>query len=111
MPIGTLTVTASDISSPIATTYIDKITLVGDSSYPTGGMTGVQAALQAQTKDQRQIVDVRSRGPNGGYVPVWDSDNGKLMLYVCGGSAAVMGELANATNVSGTTFKLLVFSK
>ena len=112
MAIGTLTVTSQDIEGPNATHFVDEITLVGDSSYPTGGMTGVQAALRAATKDQRQIVDVRPRGPNGGYDLVWDGDNGKLIAFTVGGSAgAVKAELANATNLSGTTFKLLVYSK
>jgi hypothetical protein len=75
-------------------------------------MTGVQAALDALTGDQRTILDVRSVGANGGYIAVWDFANGKLMLYTAGGSAGtVPAELANATSVAGVTFKLVVYSK
>lgn len=110
--IGALTVTDKSIDGSNKTLYVDEISLVGDSSYPTGGMTGVQAALQAVVKDQRAILAVVNTGANGGYITQWDFANSKLQLFTAGGSAGTaLAELANATNVSGTTFKLMVLSK
>jgi hypothetical protein len=112
MAIGTMTLVEKSIDGPQKVLYVDQITLVGDSSYPTGGMTGVQAALDALTGDQRAILDVRSVSANGGYLLVWDFANSKLMVYTAGGSAGTApAELANATSLSGVTFKLVVYSK
>jgi len=113
MAIGTLTVTAQHHVGPQTTIYMDQISLVGDSSYPTGGMTGVQAALRAKTGDQRTILDVRSVGLNGGYSLAWDLANGKLLALNSGGGVAkdLPTEIDNATNLSGVTFLLLVTSK
>jgi hypothetical protein len=111
MAIGALTRDSGDVLSSDQPIFFDSISLVGDNSYPTGGMLGVQAALQAVTKDQRAVLDVRSIGANGGYVPVWDKANGKLMCFSCAGAGTPMAEVANATNLSGVTFKLLVTSK
>jgi hypothetical protein len=111
MAIGAMLITNKLIQGTAQPIYLDEISLVGDNSYPTGGMTGVQAALRALTADQREIADVRSIGPNGGYMPVWDKANGKLLCYVCAGAATPPAEVANATNLSAVTFKLLVTSK
>jgi len=111
MAIGTLTRDSADSLSADQPLFIDSISLVGDNSYPTGGMTGVQAALRAKTGDQRTILDVRSIGANGGYMPVWDKANGRLLCYVCAGASTPAAEVANATNLSVVTFKLLVTSK
>lgn len=111
MAIGTMTLTSASVGNTSQTLYADKISMVGDGAYPTGGSTGVQTALRALTKDQRTILAVVGIGANGGYLPVWDAANGKLQLFTVGGNAGVVAaELANATDVSGTTFKLLVLS-
>lgn len=113
MAIGTLTVVKSPVQGSSAHLLVDSITLVGDSAYPTGGMTGVEAALQAKTKDKRAIIDVRASGLNGGYQVVWDSANKKLLVLNSGdGTAnALAAEVANATNLSGVTFALTVLSE
>lgn len=111
MAIGTLTVDGKKQSAPSQTTFIDAISLVGDGAYPTGGSTGVQAALRAKTGDNRTILGVIPIGLNGGYLPVWDLANGKLIMLTTDGTAAPPVEVANAANLSGTTFKLLVISQ
>ncbi len=113
MAIGTMTLASKDAAAASAPIFLDRITLVGDTSYPTGGMTGVQAALRALTGDQRTIVDVRSVALNGGYSFVWDADAGKLILLNSGAGDAksVPTEIDNATSLDEITFELLVISK
>jgi hypothetical protein len=113
MAIGTLTITKNRAKSSSDHLLVDQVTLVGDSSYPTGGMTGVEAALSAKTGDTREILDVRSSGLNGGYSLVWDAVNKKLLALNSGGGAAkdLPTEIDNATNLSGVTFVLTIISK
>jgi hypothetical protein len=113
MAIGTLTVAANRIKSSSDHLLVDRITLVGDSSYPTGGMTGIEAALQAKTNAANEIIDVRPSGLNGGYVTVWDAANKKLLVLNSGGGAAkdLPTEIDAATNLSGVTFALTIYSK
>jgi len=113
MAIGTMTLVSKDAAAASAPIYLDRITLVGDGAYPTGGSVGVAAALQALTKDQRTILAVFNIALNGGYPVIWDADAGKLIVMNSGGGAAkdVPTEIDNASNLSGVTFELLVLSK
>ena len=111
MAIGTLTLVNSFVVAPGQVVYLDEITLVGDGSYPTGGMTGIEAAFQTAVKSGRTVTDVRPIGTSGGYLMEWDKPNKKLKLYTSNGAApAAFAELANATNLSGTTFRLKIES-
>lgn len=113
MAIGTLTLSSQPLMGSASNLLVDRITLVGDGAYPTGGMTGIEAALQAKTKDSRAIIDVRSSGLNGGYPVIWDAANKKLLVMNSGGGAAkdIPTEIDNATNLSGVTFALTILSK
>jgi hypothetical protein len=111
MAIGTLTVVNALVDSPGKLVFEEEITLVGDGSYPTGGMAGIEAAYQTAGKHGRAIIDIKPIGVSGGYLAEWDKPNKKLKLYTSNGAApAAFAELANATNLSGTTFRLLVRS-
>ena len=113
MAIGTMTLAGKDIEGTQKALFVDSITLVGDTSYPTGGMTGVQTALRALTKDQREIIAVFNDGLNGGYMPVWDRTAGKLLMLNSGAGDAnsLPTEIANATSLDEVTFKFTVLSK
>lgn len=104
MAIGTITLGTQVYTK--GGVFIDECTMVGDGAYPTGGSTGFQAAFQAKTLDGRVIDHIEGYGLNGGYAVIWDKANGKLLTEVK--SSGV--ETANATDLSGTTFKLRVFS-
>ena len=106
MALGTITVSGSAGGAPSAPIYHDQISVPGDSSYPTGG-SAFLAALQAATKSPGRVIDaVIDVGGVAGYYPVYDKANGKLMIFV----RTTGVEVANATNLSGTTFKLAVVS-
>jgi hypothetical protein len=110
MAIGTMTLAAQHSKELL---FVDEITLVGDTSYPTNGSTGVQTALQALTKDQREIIDVKAIDSNG-YVCSWDRVNLKLRMFYGDNNNASDGplvEVPNTTTLNGITFRLLVTSK
>jgi len=106
MSLGALS--SNVIAAARGPVFIDDVTLVGDSSYPTGGSTGLLAALRALRKDNRTILDVKSNAANGGYhvtyVPSTD------LLVVKTGTTGTDVEVANATNLSAINFGFLVTS-
>jgi hypothetical protein len=109
MTIGAITVGAKSghTNRPV---FVDSIGFLGDDAYPTGG-TALLAAVQAKTLDQRDIVGVVA-GDCGGYVPVYDQASGKLKVYTSNGAApAALAEVPNATDLSATTFNLVVLSR
>jgi hypothetical protein len=111
MALGTLTLTASDLKGE-AGLFIDRVTLVGDTSYPTGGSTGLQTALQALTKDGRTIIKVDS--VDQGYVAHWDVANLKLKFMYGDNNNAADGpliEVPNTTALNGITYNMQIFSK
>ncbi len=96
----------SQPSSPI---FHDVLTFAGDTSYPTGGTVGFGAAIKAFYQDGRQVLAVIGQDC-GGYVPVYLPGTDALKVYKSAGSAAAMVEVSNATDLSGTTFNVLVIS-
>lgn len=88
--------------------FIDDVTIVGDSSYPTGGSAGLLAALRLLRKDNRTILDVKSNATNGGYHVTYVPSTDLLVVRV--GATGVDTEVANATNLSGTNFGFLITS-
>jgi len=107
MALGTMTgVNAAAAQGPI---FFDTVTQVGDGSYPTGGSTGLQAKLQTLRGDGRVIIFVYV-GDGSGNVVQYTNSNDKLIFYIqdAGGQLA---EPANATDLSGTTLKLVIVSK
>lgn len=110
MAVGTISSVVAYGQKPAEAVYFDLISFAGDSSYPTGGTAAFEASVQAIIGASRDIV--ACIGQNcGGYYPVYDRANDKLMVYATGnGNKAVFTECDNATNLSGTTFKLLVIS-
>ncbi len=121
MALGTLALVAAPINggnSASEPLFNEEVSLVGDAAYPTGGTSGLQAAYQALglAQSMRTIVGVQPIDCKG-YIPAWDSTNGKLKFYQIGaldGNAANAGpltEVANATDLHAVTFKLLITSR
>lgn len=72
------------------------IDVAGDASYPTGGY-----ALSLSNLGNRTVYGINDGQAN---IPLWDPVNLKVKFIV----AATGLEVANATNVSAVTLKLLV---
>lgn len=84
---------------------VARCTQVGDSSYPTGGSTGLLAKLKAALGGRAvNIISVRGEGPNGDRHIEYDHANDKLLVRVMSTGA----ETANTTNESGNTYGLVI---
>lgn len=108
MSLGTLTLVAQDSQQASSPIYMDTVSFAGESSYSSGGTTGLLAKLQAATKDGRTITAVVPMDC-GGYVPTYDPVTDKLKVYKSAGSAIALAEASG--DLSGTTFNLLCLSK
>lgn len=82
----------------------DVVTFAGDSSYPTGGTSGVAAALGVHPEQLIALIPLS----HSGYV--WDYDSGvdKLKLYQQSAATGGLTEVPNTTNLSATTFRALM---
>lgn len=110
MALGTFSRSDKTGQVPAAPTFVDRVSFLGDGSYPTGGTAGFAAKLQALAKDGRAPIAVIGQDC-GGYVPVYDEANDKLKVYKSAGSAIALAEVANAADLSGTTFNVIVISQ
>lgn len=104
MTLGALTVI--DKSASQGPVFYDRITLVGDNSYPTNGSVGLQALFQAAILSHRTIIAVVPAFC-GDAVPSYDPVTDKLKVQVMSTAA----EVGNGVDESGLTYKLLVISK
>ena len=108
--MGTIGAATRDDDESIAggNLFVDNLSFLGDDSYPTGG-TPFDSYIKTQLGDARDVVAVIS-GDCGiwdvKYVP-GDDALGLLMAFVR--STGV--EVANAVDMSGTTFQITVISK
>lgn len=114
MAIGAITL--AEKAGDHGPVFHDVISFAGDGAYPTGGTAAFLAAFQAKVpgKGARDILAIVKAGPCGGYEPVWDNANAKLMVYFADANNAADApsvEVPNATDLSGVTFRVLVISK
>lgn len=97
--------------------FHDVVTLVGEASYAAGGSTGLQTKLRALTGAAGRTIKAVIALDGKGYVLSWDVADSKLKVYRIGaldGNAASAGpltEVADAVDLSGVTFTLLVISE
>jgi hypothetical protein len=106
MALGTMTKNAGE-SLMADAAYLDQVSFPGDGAYTTGGSVGFQAALAALVGDARDVIAVVPLNC-GGYLPQYVAgDPGALKVI----DIASGLEVAATTNLSGTTFNLLVISK
>ena len=109
MALGALTSVDQKIL-PTGPTFVDLCTLVGDGAYPTTGSTGLLAALRALRKDQRKIFAVHLyKSTTLGQTVRYDPATDKLMAVTY--AAAPPVEVTNATDLSGTTYSLEIWSQ
>lgn len=109
MSIGTPTTTPAE-STTGDRVYYDAISFAGDDAYVTGGTPDFDSVVQAALGDGRNVIGVIS-GDCGDhevkYVPDAGATEGKLMVFLRSTGA----EVANAADLSGTTFNVTVISK
>ena len=110
MAIGAITAGDQDGAKPSAPLFVDVLSFNGDDAYPTGGTTGFQAAVQAIVGDQREILAVIGQDC-GGYDPVYIPATDALKVYESGADGSANDEVANAADLSGTTFNVVVLSR
>jgi hypothetical protein len=99
------------VGAQVSPIFHDVMSFAGDSSYPTGGSLGFGAAVKSFFGDGRQVIAVLALDCNGymiAYVPATDA------LKVFDGADTTpdepLDEVDNGTNLSGTTFNVLVIS-
>jgi hypothetical protein len=99
-------------AQPSAPTFHDLVSLPGDSAYAgTGGTTGFLAAFQAATKSTRAILAILAQDC-GGYLVSYAPATDKLKVWeTTTGAPHVLIEVAGTTDLSGTTFNILVISQ
>lgn len=108
MSLGAFTV-ANEIGRKGGPLSMARLTIVGDASYPTGG-TPDFAALVATALGITgiEIEAVIHQGPvTADFAVAYDKANDKLTARVISTGAQV----ANAVDLSGTTFEVLVIGK
>ncbi len=101
--------TKTDSQGP---TFFTKVSVAGETSYVTGGTTGLLAALRANRKDKSQILGIIPQDC-GGFFLVYDTTTDKLKVYQVDPTAGAVGpapEVVAAQNLSTTTFNFIVIS-
>ncbi len=112
MTIGTITLGTDGKAGakPSAPLYALRVSFAGDGNYPTGGTADFEGSMQAA------LASVGLRGLKvlgviseicGDNKCEYDFANDKLLVRVISTGA----EVANAANLSGTTFNLLVLAQ
>jgi len=99
---------AGDYASPkLAGIMVSLKTLTGLGTYATGGYT-----LPTQPADVPGTIR-EVRGEGGGYSTEWDAANSKLKVMYSDYNAVADGpliEVANTTDLSAVTLRVLIFS-
>ena len=101
MALGAITV--ADKANSEGTMFVDVITFNGDGSYPTGG-SAFDTVFKDAVKHDRKIMSAFGYGADNTveYIP----STGKLKARAAGGA-----EVANATDLSGASFRVTVISR
>lgn len=106
MAFGTMTLIESKqvAQGPV---FIDRVTLVGDGAYSSGGTAGLKAKLQLLTKDGRVPFALNTEDGKGQLLQ-YDLANEKLLAYEQDGGGAL-------AEVSGSqaafVYKLCIWSR
>lgn len=90
--------------SPNGPTWIERFSLVGDSTYAAGGSTGLLTALRNIKKSNNLNIVAVFGQDNAGKTLQYDHVNEKLKVYAAGGTEEANGDK------SGTTYSLVIVS-
>ena len=89
--------------------FADRISFLGEASYPTGGML-LGAGFAEKLKSGRRVLAIVA-GDCGGFIPVWIPSTGAVKLYESDiDQDQPLKEVTAATNLSAVTFNLVVLS-
>lgn len=101
----TITAQVEAGAQPSAPAFLDRVRVVFDSSYPTGGelfdpttVIGAGKTLVAVPP----VIDIA-----GAKIIVWDRVNGKLQILL----GATLAEVAGASDQSGVDVEVFVYSQ
>lgn len=105
MAIGIITI-ENRVMSTGGPIVLEIVSFAGDAAYPTGGMVGLEAALEAAANAGRKVL----------WVDGWSSANHKVQWVPSTGAlkahvAADLTEVPNATNLSAASFRCAIWSK
>jgi hypothetical protein len=105
------TVTDKAMQSPELNVYVDTLSFPGDTSYPTGGTTDFQDFVRAAVGHNVEVLSVLEAGSDTGGTPAafiarYDKANDTLLIL-----DEALAEVAATTDLSTTTFNLVVISK
>jgi hypothetical protein len=109
MALGTMVVVEK--SASLGPVRYDEIAVPGDGAYPAGGTPGFTALVRtALAVGSVEIIGLMP-GDCGGYHAVYDKANDKLKVYRNGAINVPQVEVTAATDLSATTFRMVVVSK
>jgi hypothetical protein len=111
MALGTTALTSTG-GADAGQVNCDRITVVLDNSYPTGGYSGLAAKITGVTNRTPTILGLVGQGTDG-YVFTWNYATSKLMAWYGNYDAAdgVLIQVPDTTDLSAVTAQLLVFYK
>lgn len=122
MTIGTISLGNVNGQKPSTPMFTVDVEFAGDDAYATGGTPEFTESVRDAIETARKALDdanVRGRtnveiicvaGYDAGqYVPYFDREND--LLFVRDGGSATWAEVANAADLSGTTFKLTLLCR
>ncbi len=108
---ATVAQAAYDGAKPLAPSFIDRLTVTADDSYPaaTGGYP-IDLSTELPGKTVVAVIPVMS---SDGYLGWWDAQNGKLKFYYFNYDAAdgPAIEVVNAADLTDVTLDLVILSK
>lgn len=87
--------------------YCVTFTIEGDDAYPTGGTLGFQAIV-SQLLGRESATLLQATGWAAGYIAHWNATTDAFQVFNLASSGA---EVANATDLSATTFQVTVIYK
>ena len=105
MALGTLTA-SSPVGQEGGPISMHRVSFAGDDSYPTGGTPFQDLARAALGKGNIEILAVVQQNLSD-HVCRFDIATGNLTVQVMGSGA----EVGNGTDLSSTTFELLVIAR
>ena len=89
--------------------FMDRISFLGEASYPAGGSVDFSTTFAALVGDAREIVGVIG-GDCAGYTPLYDFTNDKLKVERTDAINTPREDVPATTVLSGVTFNVTVLS-
>lgn len=94
-------------AKPIAPTFVDRVEVTFDASYPTGGELFDPLPIIGKGKTLVAIPPV----VKAGQIVQWDRANGKLQVFEDAGAAGALREVPDTTDLATLVVELAIFSQ